>query len=139
MKLIGFNLTKIHLEKHSDNFSNLKIDTNIEILQIQKIKQDLFKAKDEFIGVDFLFTINYAPKIANLEFKGKVLLSVETKKSNEILRGWEKKKVDEDFRLTVFNIILRKSSVKALQIEEDLNLPFHINLPRLSKENTNSK
>ena len=46
--------------------------------------------------------------------------------------GWNKdKKMPENFRMTLFNLILRKSSLKALQLEEEMNLPTHIQLPTL--------
>jgi len=34
----------------------------------------------------------------------------------------------------LFNIILKKSTLKALQIEEELNIPLHMQLPSLKKQ-----
>jgi hypothetical protein len=134
MKLMGFNFTKLSVEKFSDNLNQLKIDTNIKILEIKKVKQDFFKSKEEFLGVEFTFGVSYSPKIADLEFKGKILLSVDFKKSKDILKDWEEKKINEEFQPIIFNLILSKSSIKALQFEEEMNLPPHVNLPRVSKK-----
>ena len=44
---------------------------------------------------------------------------------------WKDKKMPDDFRNTLFNLILRKASLKALQLEEEMNLPIHMQLPTL--------
>jgi len=35
--------------------------------------------------------------------------------------------------VSLFNIILRKCHVKALELEEDLNLPLHVQMPSLQR------
>ncbi|MHA1659080.1 MAG: hypothetical protein ACTSUT_08175 [Promethearchaeota archaeon] len=140
MRLVGFNFNKINIEKSSDNFKDLKINTNIHISDIKEIQQDLFKSKEEFLGIDFEFTIDYQQDIAKLEFKGKILIAIEQKKAKEILKNWKDKKIDEDFKIVIFNIILKKSNIKAIQLEDDMNLPTHITLPTIrKKENKNEK
>ncbi|GAG20549.1 unnamed protein product, partial [marine sediment metagenome] len=54
--------------------------------------------------------------------------------AKDILKEWNDKKMSEDFRITLFNIILRKSNLKAIQLEDEMNLPIHIQLPSLKKE-----
>ena len=44
------------------------------------------------------------------------------------------KNLPEEFRLSVFNLILKKSSLKALQLEEELNIPLHIAMPFLKAQ-----
>lgn len=129
MKLIGFNFKKIDLEKKSDNLKDLKISTGIDISDLREVKSDLFNSSEEMISVKFEYTINYEKDVAVLKFQGNLLVSVEPQQAKEVLRQWKDKKIPEDFRLSVFNIILRKSSLKALQFEEELNLPPHIPLP----------
>ena len=52
----------------------------------------------------------------------------------EVLEDWKKKKLSDSFQEILFNIILRKANIKALELEEELNLPFHINLPSIKKK-----
>jgi len=141
MKLAGFNFTKIVAEKKQNSFKELKIETKINLTDIQEIKQDLMKSKDSFLNINFSYTIDYLPEIATLEFQGHCVLSVDQRKAKDILKDWKDKKVDDEFRLAVFNLILMKSNIKALQFEEELNLPLHFRLPSLSasKENLNKK
>lgn len=134
MRLIGFNFTKINMEKFSDRGKNLKISTKIDIPEIKTIKPDFFKIKEEIIQIKFSYNINYNPDIAKIELAGDLLLAVEPKAAKDILKQWKDKEMSEDFRIDLFNIILRKSSLKALQLEDEMNLPAHISLPFLKKE-----
>ena len=129
MRLMGFNFTKMDSEKKSDNLKDLKITTGIDISDIKEAKSDFFKSSEEMIAIKFEYTINYEKDIAFLKFQGSLVISVESKKAKEILKQWKDKKIPEEFRLGIFNIILRKSSLKALQFEEEFNLPPHIALP----------
>ncbi len=129
MRLVGFNFRKIDLEKKSDNLKDLKITAGIDISDLKEIKSDLFNSSEEIIAVSFEYTINYEKEIAILKFYGNLLVSVEPQQAKEVLKQWKDKKIPEEFRVSVFNLIFRKSSLKALQFEEELNLPPHIPLP----------
>jgi hypothetical protein len=134
MKLIGFNFTKIDVEKLSDNLKDLKINTGIDISDIKTVKSDFLNLKDELIAVNFTYNISYEEKIAKLDFKGNMLISVDSKLSKEVLKQWQEKKMPEEFKLTVFNIILKKASLKAIQFEEEFNLPLHLPLPSIKPQ-----
>jgi len=131
MKILGFNLTKINVEKFKDKVENLKINTQIDVAEISEVKSDFFKTKEEILAVKFTYGLNYEPEFAKLEFSGNIVLSLDSKTAKNVLKQWKDKKMPEDFRLPLFNIILRKSSLKALQLEEDMNLPIHMQLPSL--------
>jgi hypothetical protein len=49
----------------------------------------------------------------------------------EILKQWESHIIPEEFKIPLFNIILKKSNFKALELEEDLLLPSHIPMPSI--------
>ena len=139
MRLVGFNFTKVSIEKFKDAAENLKFSTKIDISSIESLKSDLIKIKDEPLKIDFVYSILYEPEFAKIELAGTMVLSVEPKIAREILRGWKDKEMSEEFRIFMFNIILRKSNIKALSLEDELNLPPHIPLPLLSKENLQKK
>ncbi len=134
MRIIGFNFNKINIEKFNDKIENLKINTKIDVSEIKNIKSDFFKTKEELIKVKFTYGINYDPDFAKIEFAGIVLLAIEPKMAKDVLKEWKDKKMSEDFRMILFNIILRKSNLKALELEDEMNLPIHIPLPSLKKE-----
>lgn len=134
MRLRGFNFKKINIEKFSDDFKDIKIDTKIDISDLNIVESEFFDEKEKFIGVKFSFIVEYSPKIATIELKGFLLLGLDKEKAEQILKDWNDKVISEDFRTTLFNVILRKSNIKALELEEELGLPLHIPLPNLKKE-----
>ena len=139
MRLIGFNFTKINAERFPNSPENIKFNTKIDISSIEPLKSDVLRVKDELIKVDFVYSVFYEPELAKLELSGNILLSVDPKMAKEVLKGWKDKETTDDFRIFLFNIILRKSNIKALQLEDELALPPHIPLPSLNKENMREK
>jgi hypothetical protein len=133
MKLAGFNFTKIHAEKQKNQIKEIKIDSKINIASIESIKSDLINQKESLLGVEFDYSIKYK-NLATLEFKGNLVLVLNSKDANKIIKDFKNKKISDDFRISIFNIIMKKSSIKALQLEEELNLPYHFKLPSLRPE-----
>ncbi|MEK6926563.1 MAG: hypothetical protein AABW50_04770 [Nanoarchaeota archaeon] len=133
MKLFGFNITKINAEKFSGSAGELKINTKLDIKEILDSKSETFKIKEELISVDFVFSIDYDPNLAHIEIGGRLVLGLDSKIAKDVLKEWKDKKISEEFRIFLFNIILKKASLKALEIEEDMNLPFHIQFPSFKK------
>lgn len=139
MNVLGFNFSKISVEKfpNQEKIEDLKLNTNIEILDIKPVKADMFKTKDELIGVKFSYTIKYDPDYAKMEFSGDILVSLDSKIIKDVLKEWKDKKFPEDFQMFIFNVILRKSNIKALELEDEMNLPLHFPLPSLKKPENN--
>jgi hypothetical protein len=137
MRIIGFNFTKISVEKlkePSELKEQLKINTQIDVPELTEVKSHLLKTKEEIIGAKFTYGVNYNPDFAKIELEGRILVAVEPKVAKEIFKQWKKKKMPEDFRLLLFNVVLKKSSLKALYLEEELNLPLHMPMPSFKKE-----
>ncbi len=134
MRAIGFSFDKINVERLSDKVENLKINTKIDISDITDVKSTFLKTKEEIIKVKFTYNINYDPEFAKIELEGNVLFALDSQKAKVFVNKWKKKTIPEDFKFTLFNIILRKSNLKALQLEDEMNLPLHISLPSLKKQ-----
>jgi len=134
MKIAGFNFTKILAEKNNSNFEGLKIDSGINLESIEKINSKEIKSSDSFLIIKWSCEINYAPNIANISFSGNLVLSLEEKKAKEIISSWENKKLDQEFNMNVLNLILKKVNIKAVQLEDELNLPLHFKLPSLKSK-----
>lgn len=134
MRLLGFNLTKISAEKFSSNLANLKIETKIDIKNILETKQDFIKVKEDMVAVNFSYDIDYKENIAKIILEGSLLLSLDSKTFKEVIKQWKDKKMPPEFNIALFNIIMKKSSLKALDIEELFGLPFHIQFPTIRKK-----
>jgi hypothetical protein len=128
IRLAGFRYLKINVERNEELKGDLKITPNINIRSIEKFKSE--NSKQELLQVDFEFGIDYA-SLGKLDLAGKMFLVVDPKTMKESLEGWKNKKLDNEINLVILNTIMQKASLKALELEEEMNLPPHVQLPRL--------
>jgi len=133
MKIIGLNFEKISVERKNPIKSKLEISSNINIKEIKQEKIDIVKEQNP-LKFNFKFTIEYKPKIAELIFEGFILALFEKTQSKEIIKKWKNKKISDDIRIPLFNFILTKCNIKALQFEEEFGLPTHLPLPRIKPQ-----
>lgn len=133
MRVIGFNFTKISIEKLKEITEIPKVKTEINIPEIKGVKSTILKTKEEIIEAKFEYIVNYEPESAKVNIEGRALLSVDPKVAKDILKQWKKKKMPEEFRMLLFNVVMRKSALKALILEDELNLPLHTPLPSLRR------
>jgi hypothetical protein len=134
MKVIGFNYKKVFIEKKKEIDTKFNINTNIQIKNISKTDIELFKGKD-VLNFDFEFKIIYEPDFAELLFQGTTLVYFsDSKLAGNVLKSWKNNELHEDIKVQLMNIIFSKSNLKALQLEEDLNLPPHLPSPIINQE-----
>jgi len=134
MKILGFNFSKLNIEKYKESLNNLQIKNEVDILEVSEVKQDFFKTEEEMIGVKFMYNVIYSPDIAKVQTEGNMLIALDSKTAREILKDWKKKSLPEEFRITMINIIFRKAGLKALELEDQMNLPLHMQMPSLRKK-----
>ena len=131
MAIVGFNLTKVLVERKESFEGKLNIKSKVNIEDIKKANMSISKDKDT-LQLNFTFEILYEPSFAKVIFNGNILLLLEFKESKELLNKWKKKSniqdIDEATRESVYQLILRKCNIKAFSLEEELNLPMHIPL-----------
>ncbi|MEM3405578.1 MAG: hypothetical protein QW117_01225 [Candidatus Pacearchaeota archaeon] len=133
MKIIGFGLTRIEAKKLDNIKDDLKINTNVEIKEI--VKEEIESLKDFYpLKISFSFSVNYLENIGYVNIDGYLVISTDKKEFKEILKDWEDKKIEDSIKLIILNFIITKVSLKALQLEEELNLPYHIPFPRIKKQ-----
>ena len=130
MKIIGFNFTKIHIEKKSDNLKDLKLESpTVDILEVKQLKSSLFEVKEDVFEIKFSYNIKYSPDVATISLAGTLLAMVDPKTAKDLVKQWKDKKLPDEHKILVFNVILKKSNLKAMELEDELNLPLHIPLP----------
>lgn len=138
MRVIGFNFTKINATRAETQINNLKINYNLDIVNITKEKIELFK-EEEVLNFSFKYIITYEKDFASITFEGNILAVLDSKQLKEILKEWKDKKVSEDVRMGLFNLIMARCNIKALQLSEDLALPPHIPLPKIGSPQESKK
>ncbi len=135
MKIIGFNTTRIHALKELE-IAKSNISTDILFTNVEKEKFDMLK-EAEAVKASFKFSILFKDqdkkeeKQNEVSFEGSILLALEREEAKEFIKAWKKREVPKDKVLPLYNFILRKCSVRALQLEEELGLPSHIPFPQI--------
>lgn len=138
MVVIGFNLTKILVERKVLVRGEVKVNTKMNILDVKKEDIRITQGK-EVLNFDFEFIVSYqgvadhTGGVADIKFEGKVLYLVDPKDTKKILDEWKKKEISPEVRLRVLNTILAKCNLKALVLEEEMGLPSHIPMPVLKE------
>jgi len=138
MRVIGYNITKVLAEKKTDSKTISTVNSNVEFLNIERDKID--KIKDfEVIRVDFQFTVNYevqddkkdsSVKVAKVELEGNLIFAADKEESKELLKFSKKKDMPANLKVPLNNVIFKKCLVRAMELEDSLNLPFHIPIPQ---------
>ena len=160
MQIIGFYLTKISTSK-SQNFKQVSnINTDVEFLNLEKDKVDFLKEL-EAIRVYFKFSVNYyneeqfrqtekeqkgknkkeeqTNNDGEVIFEGNILLSANQEEAKNLLESWKTKDIPDGIKVPIFNLILRKCTTKALDLEDQVNLPYHLQLPSIQVEQKEAK
>jgi len=131
MRIIGFNFKKLSAERKKDIKGKLEVKTHMDITKIEKETLDI---AGEILRFSFVYTIDYNPEFATIKFEGTVLLKPEKKDVvKKIIKDWKSKKLPDELKFMIFNFIMTKCNLKALQLEEEFSLPLHISMPKLSK------
>ncbi|HIG52346.1 hypothetical protein CXT76_00685 [Candidatus Parvarchaeota archaeon] len=133
MNVIGFNFTRISANKENKKDKLEKINSNLEFTNIAKESIDMLK-EAHVAKIDFKYNIDYQPTLAAIDMEGVILIKSEEKEVDNLIKTWKKNKMEDEVKIPLFNLILKKCSIKALQLEEELNLPQHIQLPKLQKK-----
>ncbi len=131
MRIAGFNFKKISVERTGEKVGDLKINTKIDVPHIEILKQEFVQTKDELLQIDFEYIVNYEPNFAKIELVGNVIVVLDIENAKEVVKHWKDKEMSNELRISLFNVILRKCNIKALELEDEMNLPLHIPFPPL--------
>ena len=130
MRIITFNLTKILVQREEKPKDKIQVNQNINIKDI--IEEKIPITDNKALKITFNLSINYSENYAKLEFEGTILVLAEKDEFKQFLDSWKSKKIPEQARIPIFNFIMDKCNVKALYLEDEMGLPFHVPMPRLT-------
>ena len=135
MLVLGFNITKIEMEKVALAVPGGQIEVRLS----PKVKEmrlgEMRTPTGKINGIEILFRyeIEYNPKIANGVIEGAILyLPPQKEKIDEILNLWEDdKKMDPVTFAEVVNFITKEVSPILMMLSKEMRLPYHIPIPRV--------
>ncbi|MBN2423216.1 hypothetical protein JXB41_08390 [Candidatus Woesearchaeota archaeon] len=136
MAIVGFNFTKIVVEKNKASVGKIDITNNVSIKEVKEAKLNLGSTKKTGLEFNFIFTSRYNPDMGQIELQGKVVYMDKDEKIKDIMASWKKdKKVPKDILGPIYNSILSKCNIEAIILSREIQLPPPIPLPKLKAEN----
>jgi len=132
MVIIGFNYTKINVEKKGIPKGDIKINNNVSIKDVEEKKLPFGKSPQDGLRFVFEFVTAYEPSVGVIGLYGDVIYIDEPKKVKEIAESWKKeKKVPKEIMAEVLNSVVQKCNIQALILSQDIGLPPPLQLPRV--------
>jgi len=133
MVVVGFNFTKINVERKNPLKGKVKITNNIAIKKVEIKDLALGKAKQQGLKFTFEFVTKYEPSFGEINLVGDILYMDQEKKIKEVTDSWKKNKsVPKDVMAQILNNILNKCNIQALILSQQINMPAPIPLPKVS-------
>lgn len=133
MPIVGFNFTNMQAKKASLINKQIKIISNCSITNLKEEKLPTGKTKTDGLRFEFKFHIKYEPKFGEILLEGYIFYMEDPKILKGIMSQWKKdKSLSKDIMTLIINTILLRSTVRALNLAQTINLPPHIPLPAVS-------
>jgi len=138
MPIVGFNYSKIEVEKKDKVVPKMNIKSNVAITAIKEEKLPTGKSKTDGLRFEFKYNIIYDPKVGYINLSGFIFYLDDNKIIKDIMKGWKKdKSVPDNITLEIINAVLFRSTIKALALSQEVNLPPH--LPVIPRANPKAK
>ncbi len=141
MPIVGFNFDKISGEKLGPLKKGMKARHNIKFNSVKEEKISVAKSQKPGVKFEFEFSVKYEPEVGKILILGTILYLDEEKEIKSILNDWKKnKRVKPSVASEVINVAIVRSTIKALSLSQDINLPPHLPLPIIapSKKESNN-
>lgn len=133
MAVIGFHFRKMMVERKKAAKGKLNIKSNLSITNIKEAKINMGSTKQKGLEISFSYTTTYEPDVADITLEGVVVYLGSAEQVKEYLDTWEKeKKMHKSIIEEVYNYVLSRCNVQVLILSRDMQLPPHIQMPKVS-------
>ncbi len=145
MKIITLQFTKLLAERFSQ-LKDASITTQINFTNVEKDSLSILK-ENNLMKISFNYSLAYSrkqkskepeEKEAEISFHGFVLVSVSEDEQKEFENSWKKNHLPQMYFEVLFNLILRRCSIKAIPLQEELGVPSpFVRIPPVKVKNQN--
>ncbi len=135
MSIIGFNFTKIDVEKKKKPNGNISIKNNLSIKDIKHKDMHITREKAAF-EASFDYQVDYLDdnksKFGKINLQGSLIYLGEKKLIDSVVKEYKKKKsVKPEIVSPLLNYAFNKCTLQSLLLSREVSLPTPIQLPRL--------
>ncbi len=131
-QVLGFNFTKISIEKNPTYNGEIQAKSNISVSSVEKSNLNL--VQQDTIKINFVFDIDYG-ELGKVNIEGFMIMLLDPNLTKKLIKEWkENKKLIKEIKISAFNTILKKCSLKSLELEEEIGLPIHMQMPHFKDE-----
>lgn len=134
MSIIGFNFTKIIVEKkNAKSTGKVQVSNNVSITSVEESGLKISSKEQISLKYEFKFESKYDPELGSIVLEGNVITMDVKEQGEKIVEEWKKsKKINPSAMKSIMNTILAKANVQALILSRDVNLPSPIPLPKVN-------
>jgi hypothetical protein len=133
MAIVGFEFTKIDVQKQDTAKGKINISNNVGIVDIKKSDLQLGNTKQKGIRFMFEYKSMYEPAFAKIELGGTIIYLADEKSAKEITEGWAKeKKIKKDVAEKIINAILARCNIQSIILSNTVNLPPPVPMPKVN-------
>lgn len=133
MPIVGFEFTKINVERNDVAKGKINISNNVGIADIER--NDLSVGNTKQAGLRFVFEYKslYEPSFAKIELAGHIIYLTDDKNANEIVNDWKReKKISKEIAEKIINTVLAKCNIQSIILSNTVNLPPPVPMPKVN-------
>lgn len=124
MAVIGFNYTKMLVEKKAPAQGDVGVEFSLIIKDIAKAQLNLKDKKQGGLRYSFEYRVTYKPDIASIVLTGNIVDIQDIKATEAILKGWEKnQKLELEKMVGVYNAALNSCRIQAIVLSKEIGIP----------------
>lgn len=132
MVIVGLNITKIDAERKSGGSAKVSINNNVSIEKVEEQKLNIGKSSQYGLRYEFSYSTIYEPAMGHIKFGGNIITVEDEKVGKDIMEGFKKsKKLPDSVMGMLLNAVLRKCSVQAVVLSQEIALPSPVPLPKV--------
>lgn len=134
MAIIGFQFTKMNVEKQKQPSGKISVNNNITLIDLKEVNV-IGSEKQKAIEFSFAYKTTYEPEIGKILLEGKLVYVGNEDKVKTAIELWEKeKKLLPEIIEEVYNHLFEKCSIQGLILAKEMGLPPQLPLPKVSAE-----
>ncbi len=135
MAIVGFNFSKIDVERSKIPLESYSVKRDISVKNIRNKEIGLGKDQAAF-EADFSYTLFYLndknKDIGKIILSGSFVFLGEPKLINETISIYKKdKSINKKIISSLYNYTFQKCTMQSLLLSKEINLPPPLNLPKL--------